>query len=78
MNVVFEEEKISPISPLPQGGFVGWLIRNHVVHTLAQGQLLAVILVIVLFIAAITIIVVGRNTAPVDTQKNFVAAFVGR
>ncbi|MEK7579457.1 MAG: hypothetical protein AAB460_02940 [Patescibacteria group bacterium] len=78
MNVVFEEEKISPISPLPQGGFVGWLIRNNVVHTPAQGQLIAIILVIALFIAAITISVVGRNTDSVDTQKNFVPAVLGR
>ncbi len=78
MNVVFEEEKIAPLPPVPRGKFIEWLLRNRIVRTEAQGQMVSIALIIILFGAMIWMWMAGKDVEPVSTTRNFVPAVVGR
>lgn len=80
MNVTFDEAPIAVVTNDPRGrsGLVGFLLRHHIVRTLAQAQVLLLVLAIVIFILAGMLGRASMRGDTIDTRKNFVPAVLAR
>ncbi|MBP9771469.1 MAG: hypothetical protein KBD16_00890 [Candidatus Pacebacteria bacterium] len=73
MNVTFEESPLSSPSRA-RSGMIGFLMRNRIVTTVSQAQILLLALAVVIFVFSGMLLKASIATETIDTSRNFIPA----